>query len=471
MSDRYTQIVNSPLGAVTRRIGLPAPVELDRYVQGMPLIDGTVLLGAAPGADARLARAAARVLADAHTPTATALDEHLRTAAADAGLDASVFNPGAPADARFKGLVFDATSITGSSRLRELRAFFGPTIRRVERSGRVVVLGTPPGDAGGVREATAQRALEGFTRSVAKELRGGATAQLVYVAPGAEEALDSTLRFLLSPRSAYVSGQVVRISAPTADPPTAAFDWDRPLDGRVALVTGASRGIGEAIAGTLARDGAHVVGLDLPSLGDDLREVAARIGGSALLVDITSDAAPELIAGHLRDIHGGVDVVVHNAGVTRDRTLARMSDDEWDLLLAINLTAQERIDDALLDAGLFRSNGRIVCVSSISGIAGNAGQSNYATSKAGVIGMVGAMAPVVAEHGLTVNAVAPGFIETQMTAKMPVTIREAGRRMNSMSQGGLPVDVAETIAWFASPASGGVNGNIVRVCGQSLLGA
>jgi 3-oxoacyl-[acyl-carrier protein] reductase len=120
---------------------------------------------------------------------------------------------------------------------------------------------------------------------------------------------------------------------------------------------------------------------------------------------------------------------------------------------------------------VIRPAGRLIGVSSISGIAGNAGQTNYSTSKAGVIGMVESMAPLAAKQKLTINAVAPGFIETKMTGAMPITIREAGRRMNSMSQGGLPVDVAEAIAWFASPASGGVNGNVVRVCGQSLLGA
>jgi 3-oxoacyl-[acyl-carrier protein] reductase len=166
-----------------------------------------------------------------------------------------------------------------------------------------------------------------------------------------------------------------------------------------------------------------------------------------------------------------VDVVVHNAGITRDRTLARMSAEEWDLVLDVNLSAQERMNDALLDGGALREHGRIVCVSSISGIAGNAGQTNYATSKAGVIGMVGALAPVLAGHGGTINAVAPGFIETQMTARVPLALREAGRRMNSMSQGGLPVDVAEAIAWLADPSSSGLNGNVVRVCGQSLLGA
>jgi 3-oxoacyl-[acyl-carrier protein] reductase len=163
--------------------------------------------------------------------------------------------------------------------------------------------------------------------------------------------------------------------------------------------------------------------------------------------------------------------VVHNAGVTRDKTLGRMSEDLWDLVLSINLIAPQRIDKELFKEGVVRDNGRVVCVSSISGIAGNAGQTNYSTSKAGVIGMVEAWAPELAKRGVTINAVAPGFIETAMTAAMPITLREAGRRMNSMAQGGLPVDVAETIAWFANPASAGVTGNIVRVCGQSLLGA
>jgi 3-oxoacyl-[acyl-carrier protein] reductase len=139
--------------------------------------------------------------------------------------------------------------------------------------------------------------------------------------------------------------------------------------------------------------------------------------------------------------------------------------------MEINLIAPHRIDAELFARDAVRQNGRVVCVSSISGIAGNAGQTNYATSKAGVIGMVQAYAPRLAERGATINAVAPGFIETQMTAAMPIATREAGRRMNSLAQGGLPVDVAETIAWFASPGSAGVNGQVVRVCGQSLIGA
>jgi 3-oxoacyl-[acyl-carrier protein] reductase len=259
----------------------------------------------------------------------------------------------------------------------------------------------------------------------------------------------------------------VRIGPGVAPAPE--IDWERPLAGKTALVTGASRGIGESVAETLALDGASVVGLDVPQAAADLGRVTAEVDGDAIELDIAAPEAPERIADWIGA--AGVDVVVHNAGVTRDRTIAKMPEERWSSLMEINLSSEERIDDELLERGLLRPNGRIVCVSSMSGIAGNSGQTNYAASKAGVIGMVEAMAPELAERGVTINAVAPGFIETQMTAAMPIAPREAGRRLSSLSQGGLPVDVAETISWFASPASTAVSGNTVRVCGQSLLGA
>jgi len=465
VSDRYSQIVNSlPGKLVAGRVGLPQPVELDRHATGDPVVAGRVLLGAAPGG--RLGQALAGVLAGIGAEASTTTEPSLREAAAAAGLDAALFDPETSGDQRFKALVFDATGIEDSTELVELQRFFHPTMRWLERSGRVVVLGTPAFGCDTARESTAQRALEGFTRSLGKEVGGGCTVQLVYVSPGAEDELDSTLRFLVSPKSAYVSGQVVWIGPGVVKTPK--LDWDEPLAGKRALVTGASRGIGAAIAETLRRDGADLVLLDVPALSADLEQVAARLDADTIELDITEQGAPAAIAEKLAD---GVDVVVHNAGVTRDRTIAKMPEERWSGLMEINLSSEERIDDALLDAGLLRPNGRIVCVSSMSGIAGNSGQTNYATSKAGVIGMVEALAPTLAERGLTINAVAPGFIETRMTGAMPIAIREAGRRMNSMSQGGLPVDVAETIAWLASPASTGVNGNVVRVCGQSLLGA
>ncbi len=440
MSDLYTQLVNSPPGRfIAPRVGLPQPVELERQSTDGGVLAGAVLAGAAPGG--RLGKPIERLLGAIGAPRPEKVDSPV------------------------KALVFDATGISDSTELVELQRFFHPNVKRIKRSGRVVVLGTPPAGLP-ARAATAQRALEGFTRSLGKEIGRGIAVQLVHVTAGAEAEIESTLRFLLSPRSAYVSGQVIEIGAAVAKAP--AIDWSQPLDGKLALVTGASRGIGEAIATTLHRDGAGLVLLDVPALAADLAAVAKRLDAETIELDITEEGAPAAIAEQLS---GGVDIVVHNAGVTRDRTIAKMPEDRWSSLMEINLSSEERIDDELLERGLLRANGRIVCVSSMSGIAGNSGQTNYATSKAGVIGMVEALAPELAERGATINAVAPGFIETQMTAKMPVPIREAGRRMNSMSQGGLPVDVAETIAWFASPASAGVNGNVVRVCGQSLLGA
>lgn len=440
MSDLYTQVVNSPPGRmIAGRVGLPQPAELDRYAPGGPVVSGAVLSGEAPRG--RLGKRVEQVLGD---------------------LGAS--RPGTT-EAKVKALVFDATGIADSTELVELQRFFHPNVRRVQRSGRVVVLGTPPAGLP-PRAATAQRALEGFTRSLGKEIGRGIAVQLVHVAEGAEAELDSTLRFLLSPRSAYVSGQVIEVGKPVAK--AEPIDWTLPLDGKIALVTGASRGIGEAIAETLHRDGAGLVLLDVPALAPDLARVAKRLDADTIELDITEPDAPLQIAAAIPD---GIDVLVHNAGVTRDRTIAKMPEERWTSLMEINLFSEERINDELLERELLRPNGRIVCVSSMSGIAGNSGQTNYATSKAGVIGMVEALAPDLAKRELTINAVAPGFIETRMTAQMPIAIREAGRRMNSMSQGGLPVDVAETIAWLAAPASTGVNGNVVRVCGQSLLGA
>jgi 3-oxoacyl-[acyl-carrier protein] reductase len=432
MSDRYASFAHTTAGRVlVKRLGLPDPPRLRRYSPGEPLAAGPVLVG---GGGRLVAPLSKFPLPDGGPP--------------------------------YAGLMFDATGVGSSGELRALYDFFHPVARSLMPSGRVIVFGTPPASCDSVASATAQRALEGMTRSIGKEFGRGMTAQLVYVEPGAEDGIESTLRFLLSGRSAYVSGQVIRIGDGAFSVPA---DWSVPLAGRVALVTGAARGIGAALVRVLARDGATVVGVDLPAAGDDLAAVLNDVGGTAVQADLTSPSAPASLAALLRDRFGRVDVVVHNAGITRDRTLARMDGAGWDAVLDVNLSAVERLSSALLS--LVPDGGRIVAVSSTSGIAGNRGQTNYATSKAGVIGFVQALSLDVAPRGITVNAVAPGFIETRLTARMPLGVREVGRRMNSLAQGGLPVDVAETIAWLASPGSGGISGNVVRVCGQMWLGA
>ena len=459
MTDQYQAFTQSPIGKfVVKNLGLPSPVVLERFESAQPVVKGAVLVGAAPSSV--LSGAIAQVLSNIHADSYVGNNVALQQEAAKVGLNLRPFNAG-DKESKFKAVVFDASGIQNSEQLNELYKFFNPIARQVATSGRVIVIGTTPETAKTVKQAIAQRALEGFIKSVGKEFKKGITAQV----EGAAANLESTLRFLLSPRSAYVSGQVIRVSkADVVD-----VDWAKPLAGKTALVTGASRGIGEAIAHVLARDGAHVICLDVPQQQADLDRVAADIGGSTLAIDITAaDAGEKIKAAAAKQ--GGLDIIVHNAGITRDKTLANMKPELWDLVININLSAAERVNDYLLENDGLNANGRIVCVSSISGIAGNLGQTNYAASKAGVIGLVKFTAPIL-KNGITINAVAPGFIETQMTAAIPFAIREAGRRMNSMQQGGLPVDVAETIAWFASTASTGVNGNVVRVCGQSLLGA
>lgn len=466
MSDRYGDFVQSSIGKkVAKNLGLPLPVNLDRFESGERLVRGSVLVGRANGDNHAVSTSVARILSELHAEVFVNSRDDIKDALADAGVEARANTGG---DDKFKVLLFDASNISNADELKQVYEFFHFVARRVEKSGRVVVIGRPPESIDDIDTALAQRALEGFVKSVGKELKRGITAQLVYVEDGAEQNLDSTLRFFTSARSAYVSGQVIRVTNGAA----LDVDWTQPLGGQTMLVTGASRGIGEAIARVLAREGAHVICLDVPQQQADLQNVASEISGSILTVDITSDDAGAQIK-EAAERRGGLDGVIHNAGITRDKTLAKMDEKKWDIVININLASIAKLNRYMFDNDVLKDSARIVCVSSISGIAGNMGQTNYATSKAGVIGLVDATAKHLADDdkGMTINAVAPGFIETQMTEAIPFAIREAGRRMNSMSQGGLPVDVAETIAWLASPASGGLNGNTVRVCGQSLLGA
>jgi 3-oxoacyl-[acyl-carrier protein] reductase len=470
MNDSYLNFVNSGFGSrIARVLGLPKPLPLERYKIGDPVIKGAILVGAGANPEMLAALATAFKAMAVQTLAHACLPQWTPAASAAGMLTRHWEDSGQAPVEKLKGLVFDATGMADSMQSDSLYQFFHDAARSVLRCGRVVVLGRPPEFCSNPRKVTIQRALEGMTRSLAKEMGKAINVQLVYVAEHAENQIESTLRFLLSPRSAYVSGQVIRITSQIGPQPSS-VDWAQPLAGKKVLVTGASRGIGAAIADVMARDGAHVICLDMPQTQPGLSDAATKLGGSAIALDIGAAEAPEkLVAAAIAQ--GGWDVVVHNAGITRDKTIANMQAHWWQSVLNVNLSALERIDDALVEAGALAEGGRIVCVSSTSGIAGNRGQTNYGLSKAGVIGMVQSMAPILAKRGITINAVAPGFIETQMTVAMPFAMREAGRRLNSMGQGGLPQDVAEAIAWFAAPTSGGLTGNVVRVCGQSIIGA
>jgi 3-oxoacyl-[acyl-carrier protein] reductase len=449
-TDLYSQIVHSPPGSfLAKQFGIPQPETLRRYKPGDPPLAGTLLIGG----DGRVV-------------------EPLRTALAE-DYDVVSNNLGGRWADSFGGLVFDATGITEPAALKALHKFFTPLLRNIGPSGRIVVVGTTPEDTGSVGERVAQRALEGFTRSLGKEMRRGATVNLVYLAAGAKPAatgLESTVRFILSGKSAYVDGQVFRVGAADSAPPA---DWDRPLDGKIALVTGAARGIGATIAEVFARDGASVVAVDVEAAAEALEQTASKVGATTLMLDVTADDAVDRITEHMREQYHGsrLDVLVNNAGITRDKLLANMDEGRWDSVLAVNLLAPLRLTEGLVDNGTLAESGRVVGLSSMAGIAGNRGQTNYAATKAGMIGLTDALAGAYAEKGITVNAVAPGFIETKMTEAIPLATREVGRRLNSLYQGGQPVDVAETIAYFASPASNAVTGNTIRVCGQAMLGA
>lgn len=375
-----------------------------------------------------------------------------------------------PEGVKVKALVFDATGLRTTADLKQVYEFFKPRVRGLDRSGRVLVIGRPPEAAADAEEAAVQAALEGFVRSTAKEVgKNGSTANLVYVAKGAEERLTHVVRFLVSSASAFVTGQPLRVTNQVQAATTNGV-YTRVLAGKVVLVTGAARGIGAATAEILAAEGAHVVVLDRPADDAPASEVARKIGGTVLLADVSSPEAPAQIASFLKERFGGVDVVVHNAGVTRDKMLANMKPEIWDQCIDINLGAVARITEALTN-GVLRPGGRVICLSSIAGIAGNSGQTNYAASKSGVVGFVKALAPKLEARGISVNAIAPGFIETRLTAAIPVAIREVARRLSALGQGGQPTDVGQAITFLASPGSVGVTGQVLRVCGGAFVGA
>ncbi|WP_343628449.1 3-oxoacyl-ACP reductase [Roseateles sp.] len=444
MTDRLLSFVQHPLGRrVARALGLPQPVRLLRRQDAWSdkELAGRAVLAIAPGSAEPLPSLLAAIVAQ---------------------------GAGASAGGSVQSLVVDAT---GCRDVAALRALFEQTqlaLSRLRPGGRVLVLSSSV--AVDASEAACLHAVRGFVRALAKEIgRRGATANALVLQEGAasQASLEAALRFFATDRSAYVSGQVLNWRK-TDEPMTpCAADTQTP---RVAVVTGAAGGIGAATARRLALDGLRVVCVDVPAARHPLEALAQEIGGSLLTVDLAGASAADELADALRRL-GGVDVLVHNAGITRDRTLARMSAAEWDSVMAVNLSAILAIDAKLDAAGLLNAGAREICLSSISGIAGNAGQTNYSATKSALIGYVAARATALDGRDATINAIAPGFIETAMTRKMPLMVREAGRRLNALKQGGTPADVAEAIAFLATPPSRPLTGQVLRVCGQSLLGA
>lgn len=450
MSNFLSQINGNPLTRkLARFIGLPNPVELDRENGGYvtkPFV-GKVGL----------------VLSSNNGYAFNSLKNSL-TESGVTLLDAK------DDIGKIDFIVLDMTGCADCEDYTTLYQSFNPLIKRLSKNGRVLITASSLDKELSCIEFTLSRGVEGFSRSLAKELGyKGVTVNLIYVCRDAVDRLNGVVRFFCGKQSAYITGQTVDVKSIVKKPDVVPLI--DVLANKIAIVTGGARGIGLETVKRLLQEGATVICIDIPEAKDELEKLEKTIGIQALPLDISLNDSPEKIVNFIKARTGRVDIVVHNAGVTRDKTLAKMSKEDWSKVIDINLLSIINIDKELIKQNVIRENGKIVCLSSTSGIAGNFGQTNYAATKAALIGYVKAQAEILSKKSITINAVAPGFIETRMTEKMPIVPREIGRCLNSLKQGGTPRDVAELITFLSSPSAHGITGNIVRVCGQSLLGA
>ena len=379
------------------------------------------------------------------------------------GVEAWLTSQGAQvcAEGKLDLVVLDATGLDSADALQLCHRYLSPRMRRLSSHGRVIVLGLRSDACATSGQAAAQAGLTGFVRTMAKELgRKASYAHLLQLPAEGTAGLEAVLHFFASDHSAFVTGRVVEL----VDAPASSMAGS--LEGQRVLVTGAGRGIGTATAERLVREGASVILLDRPEDEALVQETAKALGGEAFGLDIAAEDAPAKLVAELA-ARGGIDTVVHNAGITRDKTLGRMKDEQWDLCLNVNLAAVMRLNEALIE-GPFAGGGNLIFLSSISGLSGNVGQANYSAAKAGLAGLA---ADLGGRGVVRCNAVAPGFIETRMTAAVPFMIREGARRMAALKQGGLPDDVGALVTFLASPASAAVNGQTIRVCGGNMIGA
>ncbi|MCB1735920.1 MAG: 3-oxoacyl-ACP reductase FabG [Gammaproteobacteria bacterium] len=244
------------------------------------------------------------------------------------------------------------------------------------------------------------------------------------------------------------------------------------LENEIALVTGASRGIGAAIAQALGEQGATVIGTATTDKGAEAiakRLADAGIKGTGMTLDVADPESVDSVLKVISEQFGGVTVLVNNAGITRDNLLMRMKDEEWDAIMATNLTSVYRLSKAVLRGMTKARKGRIISISSVVGVSGNAGQTNYAAAKAGLIGFSKSLAREVGSRGITVNVVAPGFIDTDMTRELADAQRDALLGQIPLGRLGQPAEIAAAVAFLASPAAGYISGETIHVNGGMYM--
>ncbi len=244
------------------------------------------------------------------------------------------------------------------------------------------------------------------------------------------------------------------------------------LEGRIALVTGASRGIGRSIAVELGRLGATVVGTATSAGGaDEIGKTLEEVGvkGCGMALNVTDAAACEAVVGDIEQRFGAVAILVNNAGITRDNIAMRMKDEEWDAVIDTNLKAVFRMSKLVMRGMMKARGGRIINVTSVVASSGNPGQANYAAAKAGVAGMTRALARELGSRNITVNCVAPGFIDTDMTRALPETARDALLGQIALGRLGQPEEIAAAVAFLASPAAGYITGTTLHVNGGMYM--
>lgn len=365
-------------------------------------------------------------------------------------------------DAVYDAIVFSVAHLSSVQELEALPKLLQGALKNLRPGGKLLLVGADNHTTTAAHKVLLA-AVYAFVRSLAKELGSkGICVNLVWFKNGANCPDIGAILFLLSPRSAYVNAQLLMVDCKA----TAANLSSNILAHKTVLVTGAKRGIGLAIAKYVKREGGNLIAIDYGA--GEFAQQMNQLEAVAINCDLTQEDAAKQICDQLAGT--SIDALVHNAGITRDKTFRYMSFSNWQQVLNTNFIAASKLTTALLNRELLSPVAHVVGISSIAAIAGNRGQCNYAASKAALGAYINSLSEQNSHYNLHANSIAPGFIETAMTAKLPFAVKNIGRVINSLRQSGKPEDVAELAVFLCSDNSRGINGQTIRICGQNILG-